>query len=31
MSGGAIDASLGSVFKIIKLKDELADVSGCSS
>jgi hypothetical protein len=31
MSGGAIDASLGDMLEIIKVKDALADVSGCSS
>ena len=32
MSGGAFDdASFGCVFEIFKVKDALADVSGCSS
>jgi hypothetical protein len=33
MSGGAVDASLGTVFVLIisKVKDAASDVSGCSS
>jgi len=33
MSGGADDISLGGVFEldIVKVKDVIADVSGCSS